>query len=93
MLYYEWSQPFDSIGCSWINHHRFNSIIKEAKTKVDYLIAITHAGLEMVDLPLPEWRDIYREMINMGCDAIVGGHPHVPQGYEIYNGKPIFTVL
>jgi poly-gamma-glutamate synthesis protein (capsule biosynthesis protein) len=32
-------------------------------------------------------------MINMGCDAIVGGHPHVPQGYEIFNGKTIFYSL
>lgn len=25
----------------------------------------------------------------LNTDAVIGGHTHCPQGYEIYNGKPI----
>lgn len=25
----------------------------------------------------------------MGADAVIAGHTHCPQGYEMYNGKPI----
>ena len=61
----------------------------ESKKQVDSLVAIVHAGVEMVDVPLPEWRDRYREVIDLGCDAIITHHPHIVQGYEIYKGKPI----
>ena len=32
-------------------------------------------------------------MIDNGADAVVGGHPHVTQNIEVYNGKPIFYSL
>ena len=32
-------------------------------------------------------------MIDSGADVIVGGHPHVTQNIEIYQGKPIFYSL
>ena len=72
-----------------MNHQRVNRLIAESRSRVDALVAIVHAGVEMVDVPLPEWRDRYRELIDLGCDAVIAHHPHVVQGYEIYNGKPI----
>lgn len=42
-----------------------------------------------MDHPLPEWRSTYRKWIDMGADAVIASHPHVPQGWEMYNGKPI----
>lgn len=32
-------------------------------------------------------------MIDAGADLIIGHHPHVVQGMELYNGKPIFYSL
>ena len=89
MLSDEWAQGENAIGCAWVNHPRVNLLILENKKKVDFLVAIVHAGVEMVDVPLPEWRDRYREMICLGCDAVIAHHPHVVQGYEEYRGKPI----
>ena len=83
----------ESIGCAWINYPYLNNIIKEAKRSLDYLFVITHAGIEFFDFPLPEWRDRYKELIDSGADSVIGGHPHVPQGWETYNGKPIFYSL
>ena len=85
----EWVQRHDEIGCAWVNHPRVDQLILESKRQVDCLVAIVHAGVEMIDVPLPEWRDRYREMINLGSSAVIAHHPHVGQGYEIYKGKPI----
>lgn len=80
-------------GCAWINHPCVNRLVRETKKNVDFLIIVAHAGLESVDVPLPEWRERYRELIDEGCDAVIGGHTHIAQGYEIYHGKPIFYSL
>lgn len=42
-----------------------------------------------MEQPLPEWRDMYKLFIDLGADAVIASHPHVPQGWEIYKGKPI----
>lgn len=81
------------VGCAWINRKEINEIIKSAKSKCDYLIVLSHGGIEFIDVPLPEWRDRYRELIECGADAVIGSHPHVPQGTEIYKEKPIFYSL
>lgn len=76
-------------GGAWINHPSVNNIIKRTKKVVDYVIMIAHAGLEDEDIPLPEWRERYRELIDVGCDVIIGGHTHMVQGCEIFKEKLI----
>lgn len=80
-------------GYAWINHPSVNDRIKNARELVDVLFIQAHAGPEKTDLPLPEWRQRYREFIDSGADAVIGHHPHVPQGWEFYRGKPIFYSL
>ena len=46
-----------------------------------------------MDLPLPEWRQRYKDLIDLGADVIIGHHPHIVQGWEIYKEKPIFYSL
>lgn len=88
----EWTDK-NLIGAAWINHKSVNEIISKAKDSCDCLIVISHGGIEYIDVPLPEWRDRYRELIDNGADAIIASHPHVPQGIEEYKGKPIFYSL
>ncbi|UCD37169.1 MAG: CapA family protein, partial [Fidelibacterota bacterium] len=83
----------DSGGFAWINHPRVNDYIVIARKKVDLLIIQVHAGVEEIDLPLPEWRDRYRQLIHLGADAVIGHHPHVRQGWELYQGKPVVYSL
>lgn len=80
-------------GCPWINHLSVNNIIKNAKLQCDYLFIMVHAGVEYMSVPLPEWRDRYRNLIDMGADVVIATHPHVLQGMEYYNGKAIFYSL
>lgn len=82
-----------TLGSAWINHPCVDSLIEESKKTVDLLILVAHAGVEDIDLPLPEWRERYKSFIHLGVDAVIGMHPHVPQGWELINGKPIFYSL
>lgn len=80
-------------GTAWINHPKVNQIILQAKKVCDVLIALPHAGLEDVLVPLPEWRCRYKELIDLGADVVIASHPHTPQGWEEYNDKIIYYSL
>mgnify|MGYP001019711891 CR=1 FL=1 len=80
-------------GSAWINDSYVNLLISEAKKKVDFLIINIHAGAENLCVPLPEWKEKYKEIINLGADIIVGHHPHVIQGFEKYKKGLIFYSL
>ena len=83
----------NQIGCAWINHPETRKNIHKAKKECDYLFIMPHAGVEYMNIPLPEWRSIYKELIDLGADAVLASHPHVPQGIEEYKGKPIYYSL
>lgn len=80
-------------GHAWVNHHRVNQDIRQYRSAVDYLVIQVHAGVELWDIPIPEWRDRYRELIDLGADIVIGHHPHCIQGVEEYRGKPIYYSL
>lgn len=92
MVHDFWSDD-SAYGCAWINHPTVNGMVREAKRSADFVVVVAHAGLEGYEIPLPEWRDRYRELIDEGADAIIGGHTHTAQGYEVYRGKPIVYSL
>lgn len=83
----------DGLGCAYINDLKVNHVIMEAKKHVDYLIVLPHDGIEYIDVPLPETIARYRDFIDWGADAVIGTHPHCPQGWEEYKGKPVFYSL
>jgi len=80
-------------GYAWINHPKINDLIIKTKKQVDFLYIIIHAGVEQIPYPLPEWQMRYRELIDCGADCIIGSHPHIVQGYEVYKNKYIFYSL
>ena len=83
----------EGLGCAYINDLRVNHDIMEAKKNVDYLFVLPHDGIEYIDVPLPETIARYRDFIDYGADGVIGSHPHCPQGWEEYKGKPIFYSL
>lgn len=52
-----------------------------------------HWGYEHTDVPAPFERQLAHRLIDAGTDLIIGHHPHVPQGWEVYNGKFIYYSL
>lgn len=83
----------DGLGCAYIHDLKVNHVIMEAKKEVDYLIVLPHDGIEFIDAPLLEIMAKYRDFVEYGADAVIGTHPHCPQGWEEYKGKPIFYSL
>lgn len=83
----------EGLGCACINDLRVNHDIVQAKKQVDYLFILPHDGIEYIDVPLPETIARYRDFIDWGADGVIGSHPHCPQGWEEYKGKPIFYSL
>lgn len=59
----------------------------------DIIIAYVHFGNEYSHVPNEDQERIAHELIDYGADVVVGTHPHVTQGIEMYNGKPIFYSL
>ncbi len=87
------SNENDEYGYAWFRDKKIEECIKKYKEICDYVVVISHAGLEDINIPLPEIRDLYREYIDMGADLIIGHHPHVIQGMEEYKGRQIYYSL
>ncbi len=63
--------------------------IKRYKKPDNIVIVVMHWGSELDPVPRPWQQAMGRKFIDAGADAVVGHHPHVVQGMELYKGKPI----
>lgn len=68
---------------------RLANRIAEEKKKAQYVVVYFHGGNEHNPYPSPKKHDLYRLWTRLGADAVIAMHTHCPQGYEIYEGKPI----
>lgn len=59
----------------------------------DLIIAYLHFGNEYSNSPNEDQIRIAHELIDYGADVVIASHPHVTQGIEMYDGKPIFYSL
>lgn len=59
----------------------------------DFVVVCIHWGIERDERPQEYQRAMGRQMIDAGADLVVGSHPHVLQGIEYYEGKPIVYSL
>lgn len=68
-------------------------IIKNLTDKTDFIVVNIHWGVEYEHKFNRLQQTIGHELIDNGADIIIGHHPHVVQGMEIYKKKPIFYSL
>ena len=62
--------------------------IKKAKAMhPDVIIAIPHWGIEYVQQPNKQQRELAQWMLDNGVDHVIGGHPHVIQPFEVVDNK------
>lgn len=59
----------------------------------DYRIVYVHWGIEFINYPYNDQKQFAHFLIDCGVDLVIGMHPHVMQGYEVYQGKYIFYSL
>ena len=73
------------------------AIIKEdigrIRDQVDYVAVSFHWAIEDSQDTHLAARLFAHQVIDAGADLIIGHHPHVPRGVEIYKGKVIFYSL
>jgi poly-gamma-glutamate capsule biosynthesis protein CapA/YwtB (metallophosphatase superfamily) len=61
--------------------------------RADIVIPFMHWGWEDEGYPSERQKAFARRMIDAGAAMVVGSHPHVTQGAESYQGKPIVYSL
>jgi poly-gamma-glutamate capsule biosynthesis protein CapA/YwtB (metallophosphatase superfamily) len=84
----------DTAGVAWSEQEQVVTDIRAARALgADIVIPFMHWGWEHEGTPCPRQRELAHVMLDAGADAVVGGHPHVTQGAEIYRGKPILYSL
>lgn len=67
--------------------------ILQERSRADALIVCLHGGNEHFPYPRPQHRRMCQLLIDLGVDAVICHHPHVPGAYELYREKPIFYSL
>lgn len=67
--------------------------IKRTRPNVDVLISSYHWGSSQSRTLTLSQRSVARAAIDAGADLVIGRHPHILQGIEVYKGKVIFYAL
>lgn len=72
---------------------RLIAAVENARKSCDFLCVYLHWGIERNASPEQYQITMAHALIDAGADAVIGAHPHVLQGVEIYQEKPIFYSL
>lgn len=68
--------------------------ISAARKIAEVVIVSLHWGIHMIPFALAEYQiATARSLIDAGADAILGHHPHILKGVELYRNRPIFYSL
>ena len=67
--------------------------VKRSAGKCDLVIVSVHHGIEYHHVPPKAKAELYRRYIDAGADVLLGHHPHVIQGIEVYKKGIIFHSL
>ena len=85
-----WQATESSPGCAvTFDHDRVASAIKDAKSKSDFVVASFHWGIELATSPDGDQRELAHLAVDSGADLVLGHHPHVVQGLELYRNRLI----
>lgn len=81
----------DAPGIAWSEDEQVVADIQRARQhhRADLVVVFMHWGWENELTANGRQRQLARLLINAGADAVIGGHPHVTQDVELYQGKPI----
>ena len=78
---------------AWIDTERLSKEIAGVRETSDLVVVSAHWDREYKDRPWDSTVNIAHEIADSGADIILGHHPHVPQGIEIYNDTFIIYSL
>lgn len=79
----------DTAGTNSTHKDRIAEDIRAIRNQVDWIVVNYHWGEELAEYPADMQIQLAHHTIDAGADLVVGHHPHVLQGAEIYKGRPI----
>jgi poly-gamma-glutamate capsule biosynthesis protein CapA/YwtB (metallophosphatase superfamily) len=77
----------DSAGTCFPFH--LESDLRAARAAADFVVVSFHWGAEKRTTPKPYQLDVAHRAIDVGADLVLGHHPHVLQGLEVYRNRLI----
>lgn len=81
-------------GVAWAEPEQvILDIARARRSGADVVLPFFHWGWENEPVACTRQRALARQLIDAGADAVIGAHPHVTQGAELYRGKPIIYSL
>lgn len=94
----------DTAGANRFEFDRIAKEIESAKKLSDFIVidiqfwecyAYPDGFVEFpeCDGPIKDQKEVFRKLIDLGADMVIGSSAHQPQTYELYNGKPIYYGL
>lgn len=73
---------------------RLGDDIAAARRQAEIVVCSFHWGISQGYIKLADYQmEVARHAVDAGADLLFGHHPHVPQGVEVYRGRPIFYSL
>jgi poly-gamma-glutamate capsule biosynthesis protein CapA/YwtB (metallophosphatase superfamily) len=92
----EWEASPTSPGINYIPlpldsyySDRLESSIQNARKNADIVVGSCHVGPHFREFPSTEYVIFAHRLMDLGLDIYWGHSNHMPQGIEIYKGKPI----
>lgn len=85
---------FSESPCYWHNpeykdiEDEFASLPQDA-----FKMVFVHWGNEFINRPSSQQKKFAHWLVDIGFDLVIGMHPHILQGYEVYHGTYIFYSL
>lgn len=76
-----------------LNREKILDIVRNIASTSDITIVNIHWGIEYEHNFSKTQQELGRGLVDAGADMVIGHHPHVVQGVEIYKNKPIFFSL
>jgi poly-gamma-glutamate capsule biosynthesis protein CapA/YwtB (metallophosphatase superfamily) len=83
----------DTPGVAWGTAESIRRDVAAVRDRADLVIVALHAGYEYSAAPNPVQRELAHAAVDAGAALVLGAHPHVLQGIEIYKRVPIVYSL
>jgi poly-gamma-glutamate capsule biosynthesis protein CapA/YwtB (metallophosphatase superfamily) len=89
-----WQAGHQKSGAALLHDRKqIRADILRMRQEVDVLLVSFHWGYEYTHRITAQQRELAYLAVDSGADLVLGHHPHVPQGVEVYAGKPIVYSL
>jgi poly-gamma-glutamate synthesis protein (capsule biosynthesis protein) len=93
-----WNQPpFETHEgrdfVAWADLSELAPRIEQARRENDFVLVSYHGGEEYISAPVDKTRAFVSAVMALGVDAVIGHHPHVPQGVGWVGGRPVLYSL